>query len=121
MKSSISPPVSHAELAPEPAEEGAVALGHLRRGRGLARGHGRLLHGLRRGRRPTAMAEADVIINIHKGAIGYGIYFAQKEDADADGYILVTKLDKGSEAEKAAALCLGVSPREKDLRTPQYG
>ena len=40
--------------------------------------------------------EPDVIINIHKGQSGYGIYFAQREEG-----MVVTKLDKGSEAEKA--------------------
>ena len=40
--------------------------------------------------------DPDVIINIHKGQNGYGIYFAQREEG-----MLVTKLDKGSEAEKA--------------------
>jgi hypothetical protein len=44
------------------------------------------------------MAEplADVIINIHKGRNGYGIYFALK-----DGTVTVTRLDEGSEAQKA--------------------
>mmetsp|Transcript_853 Transcript_853/g.1247 ORF Transcript_853/g.1247 Transcript_853/m.1247 type:complete len:99 (-) Transcript_853:13-309(-) len=39
---------------------------------------------------------ADVIINVHKGQNGYGIYFTQR-----NGEIVVTKLDQGSEAQKA--------------------
>ena len=48
----------------------------------------------------------DIAINIHKGANGYGIYFTQNETG-----ITVTKLDKGSEAEKA-----GVQPGDRLLR-----
>ena len=44
--------------------------------------------------------EPDVIINVHKGQGGYGIYFAQREEG-----MVVTKLDPGSEAMKA-----GVQP-----------
>ena len=44
--------------------------------------------------------EPDVIINVHKGQGGYGIYFAQREEG-----MVVTKLDAGSEAMKA-----GVQP-----------
>ena len=40
--------------------------------------------------------EYDVAVNVHKGQDGYGIYFTQR-----DGGIMVTKLDKGSEAERA--------------------
>jgi len=42
---------------------------------------------------------ADVIINVHKGQGGYGIYFTQR-----DGNIVVTKVDVGSEAQKAGVL-----------------
>ena len=45
----------------------------------------------------------DVSVNVHKGPEGYGIYFTQK-----DGMVKVTKLDKGSEAEKA-----GVQPGDE--------
>jgi len=44
--------------------------------------------------------EPDVIINVHKGQGGYGIYFAQRDEG-----MVVTKLDAGSEAMKA-----GVQP-----------
>ena len=50
--------------------------------------------------------EPDVIINVHKGLDGYGIFFAQREDG-----MVVTKLDKGSEAEKA-----GVQPGDRLIR-----
>ena len=50
--------------------------------------------------------EPDVIINIHKGLDGYGIFFAQREEG-----MVVTKLDKGSEAEKA-----GVQPGDRLVR-----
>ena len=50
--------------------------------------------------------EPDVSINCFKGQNGYGIYFTQSE-----GGIIVTKLDKNSEAEKA-----GVQPGDKLLR-----
>uniref|UniRef100_A0A7S4C4W7 PDZ domain-containing protein n=1 Tax=Chrysotila carterae TaxID=13221 RepID=A0A7S4C4W7_CHRCT len=40
----------------------------------------------------------DVSINVHKGQSGYGIYFAMK---DGGGDIFVTKVDEGSEAQKA--------------------
>lgn len=46
---------------------------------------------------------ADVIINIHKGQGGYGIYFTQRQ-----GTIVVTKVDVGSEAQKA-----GVQPDDR--------
>jgi predicted metalloprotease with PDZ domain len=46
---------------------------------------------------------ADVSINIHKGQGGYGIYFTQRE-----GKVVVTKLDEGSEAQKA-----GVQPDDR--------
>lgn len=45
----------------------------------------------------------DVIINIHKGQQGYGIYFVQTK-----AKIVVTKLDKGSQAEQA-----GVQPGDQ--------
>ena len=38
----------------------------------------------------------DVAVNVMKGKDGYGIYFTNK-----DGQIRVTKLDAGSEAERA--------------------
>ena len=44
--------------------------------------------------------EPDVIINVHKGQDGYGIFFAQREEG-----MVVTKLDPNSEAMKA-----GVQP-----------
>lgn len=47
-----------------------------------------------------------MIINIHKGLDGYGIFFAQREEG-----MVVTKLDKGSEAEKA-----GVQPGDRLVR-----
>ena len=50
--------------------------------------------------------EPDVMIQCHKGQNGYGIYFTQ-----SDNGITVTKLDKGSEAEKA-----GVQPGDRLLR-----
>ena len=50
--------------------------------------------------------EPDVIINIHKGLDGYGIFFAQREVG-----MVATKLDKGSEAEKA-----GVQPGDRLVR-----
>ena len=50
--------------------------------------------------------DPDVIINIHKGLDGYGIFFAQREEG-----MVVTKLDKGSEAEKA-----GVQPGDRLVR-----
>ena len=43
--------------------------------------------------------EPDVIINVHKGQGGYGIYFAQREEG-----MVVTKLDPGSEAMKAGVM-----------------
>jgi len=46
----------------------------------------------------------DVMINVHKGQSGYGIYFAQKESGD----IVVTKIDQKSEADSA-----GVQPQDK--------
>jgi len=46
---------------------------------------------------------ADVIINIHKGQGGYGIYFMQRE-----GKVVVIKVDEGSEAQKA-----GVQPDDQ--------
>ena len=58
------------------------------------------------GRRAMADDEPDVIINIHKGLDGYGIFFAQREEG-----MVVTKLDKGSEAEKA-----GVQPGDRLIR-----
>ena len=56
--------------------------------------------------RAMADDEPDVIINVHKGGNGYGIYFAQREEG-----MVVTKLDKGSEAEKA-----GVQPGDRLIR-----
>ena len=57
----------------------------------------------------------DVAVNVMKGKDGYGIYFTNKE-----GQIRVTKLDVGSEAERA-----GVQPgdilysvQDKDGRVP---
>ena len=50
--------------------------------------------------------EPDVIINVHRGLDGYGIFFAQREEG-----MVVTKLDKGSEAEKA-----GVQPGDRLIR-----
>ena len=58
------------------------------------------------GGRAMADDEPDVIINIHKGLDGYGIFFAQREEG-----MVVTKLDKGSEAEKA-----GVQPGDRLIR-----
>ena len=46
--------------------------------------------------------EYDVVINVHKGADGYGIYFTSR-----DGVIKVTKLDTPSEAQTA-----GVQPED---------
>jgi len=50
--------------------------------------------------------EPDVMIQVYKGQNGYGIYFTQNDTG-----ITVTKLDKGSEAEKA-----GVQPGDRLLR-----
>jgi hypothetical protein len=55
------------------------------------------------GQMPDEEPLADVIINIHKGQGGYGIYFTQRE-----GQIVVTKVDEGSEAQKA-----GVQPDDR--------
>ncbi|KAL1518683.1 hypothetical protein AB1Y20_002970 [Prymnesium parvum] len=50
--------------------------------------------------------EPDVMVQVMKGKNGYGIYFTQSSST-----IIVTKLDKGSEAEKA-----GVQPGDRLLR-----
>ena len=52
--------------------------------------------------------EPDVTINCHKGQNGYGIYFTQSPDLSG---IIVTKLDKNSEAERS-----GVQPGDRLLR-----
>jgi predicted metalloprotease with PDZ domain len=46
--------------------------------------------------------DADVMVNVHKGQQGYGIYFTLKEPD-----IIVTAIDQGSEAQKA-----GVQPKD---------
>lgn len=50
--------------------------------------------------------QADVMVRVMKGQNGFGIYFTQRGPT-----VLVTKLDKGSEAEKA-----GVQPGDRLLR-----
>ena len=55
--------------------------------------------------------EYDVAIQVHKGQNGYGIYFTQ----DTVGVIKVTKLDKGSEAEKAGVQVGDILHSVKDL------
>ena len=60
-------------------------------------------HEVGRGQRDMANNEPDVMIHVHKGQTGYGIYFTQKPEG-----IVVTKLDAGSEAEKA-----GVQPGDR--------
>ncbi len=45
---------------------------------------------------------ADITINVHKGAQGYGIYFTLKDEQ-----ISVTKIDRGSPADDA-----GVQPKD---------
>ena len=61
---------------------------------------------VREPREKMADDEPDVIINVHRGLDGYGIFFAQREEG-----MVVTKLDKGSEAEKA-----GVQPGDRLIR-----
>ena len=70
------------------------------------------------GQSPPAMADEpqyDVAINVHKGATGYGIYFTQHNSE-----IRVTKLDAGSEAERAGVQAgdLLYSVQDLDKRLP---
>ena len=60
--------------------------------------------------------DADIIINIHKGLQGYGIYFTLKEPD-----IIVTAIDKKSEAEKSGVQPgdLLVSVMDHDKKYPE--